>query len=77
MVSFFKRNKDKSQDVNFEIKTDDCDGEECKKCVIACQNNVLTIENDVANIFNPLSCKSCRICQSICPNNCILPKKSF
>ncbi len=42
--SFFKRNKDKEEEIvesHIDINTDDCNGADCEKCVIACPNNVL------------------------------------
>ncbi len=71
--SLFKRNKNKkveeTADCHIEINTQDCDG--CEKCVIACQNNVLMMADDVSSVWNAQACKSCKVCMAICPNDCI------
>ena len=36
--SFFKRNNDKQEEIiesHIDINTDDCNGADCKKCIIA------------------------------------------
>lgn len=73
--SFFKRNKDKSTEKvesHIDINTDDCKGSDCEKCVIACPNNVLTKDGEYTIVRNPLTCKHCRVCEAICPNDCIV-----
>ena len=71
--SLFKRNKDKKEDeasdCHIEINVQDCEG--CEKCVIACQNNVLMMADEVSSVWNPQACKSCKVCMAICPNDCI------
>ena len=57
---------------NIDINNDDCRGQDCQKCVIACPNNVLTKEGDDTMVRNPLTCKHCKVCEAICPNDCIL-----
>ena len=72
--SFFKRNKDKKEEIvesHIDINKDDCDGLDCDKCVIACPNNVLIKEGDDTVVRNPLTCKHCKVCETICPNDCI------
>ena len=73
--SFFKRNKDKKEESvesHIDINHDDCKGLNCEKCVIACPNNVLTKDGNVTVVRNPLTCKHCRVCEAICPNDCIV-----
>ena len=73
--SFFKRNKDKKEEIvesHIDINKDDCDGLDCDKCVIACPNNVLIKEGDDTVVRNPLTCKHCKVCEAICPNDCII-----
>jgi NAD-dependent dihydropyrimidine dehydrogenase PreA subunit len=74
--SFFKRNKDEKEEVteesHIDINTDDCRGLDCEKCVIACPNNVLTKDGDDTVVRNPLTCKRCKVCEAICPNDCIV-----
>lgn len=71
--SFFKRNKKDKQEVEEEshikINTDDCGG--CEKCVIACPNNVLIINDEKSFVNNSFGCKRCKVCVTICPNDCI------
>lgn len=73
--SFFKRNKDKKEEIvesHIDINNDDCRGADCEKCIIACPNNVLTKDGDDTIVRNPLTCKNCRVCEAICPNDCIV-----
>ena len=72
--SLFKRNKkEKTEEVieesHIDILMDGCDG--CEKCVIACPNNVLIMENDKSSVNNSFGCKRCKVCMAICPNDCI------
>lgn len=72
--SLFKRNKKKKtkeevEESHIDIFTDDCGG--CEKCVIACPNNVLIMENDKSSVNNSFGCKRCKVCMAICPNDCI------
>ena len=72
--SFFKRNNDKQGDImesHIDINTDDGNGADCKKCIIACPNNVLIKEGDDTIVRSPLTCKHCKVCEAICPNDCI------
>lgn len=72
--SFFKRNKDKEEEIvesHIDINTDDCNGADCEKCVIACPNNVLIKEGEDTIVRSPLTCKHCKVCEAICPNDCI------
>ena len=73
--SFFKRNKDKKEektaDSHIDINTGDCKGAGCEKCVFACPNNVLIKDGDDTVARNPIACKQCRVCEAICPNDCI------
>ena len=74
--SFFKRNKDKKEEADvashIDIDIDNCKGADCEKCVIACPNNVLVKEGDLTVARNPITCKHCRVCEAICPNDCIV-----
>lgn len=74
--SFFKRNKDnKKEEIiesHIDINNDDCKGADCGKCVIACPNNVLIKEGDDTVARSPMTCKHCRVCEAICPNDCIV-----
>ena len=71
--SFFKRKKKddspKDDDSHINIGIIDCDG--CEKCVIACPNNVLIINEGKSSVNNSFGCKRCRVCVAICPNDCI------
>ena len=71
--SFFKRNKKEKlsdeDDSHIDINVTECDG--CEKCVIACPNNVLIIDDDKSSVNNSFGCKRCRVCVAICPNDCI------
>ena len=73
--SFFKRNKNKKEEESVEsyidIDNDNCKGADCEKCVIACPNNVLIKDGDLTAVRNPITCKYCRVCEAICPNDCI------
>ncbi len=72
--SFFKRNKNKKEETvesHIEINTADCKGAECEKCVMACPNNVLIKQGDDTVVKNPRACKRCKVCEAICPNDCI------
>ena len=70
--SFFKRDKkeEKSEECHIDINTDNCDA--CEKCIIACPNNVLIMENDKSSVYHAQGCKRCRVCVAICPNDCIV-----
>lgn len=77
LKSFFKK-KNKSDSEGKEnkeshifIDTDNCIGDDCQKCVIACPNKVFDFEEDTIAPNNFWACKTCHICESICPNNCI------
>lgn len=70
--SFFKRNKKENKtevDSHIDIAVEDCDG--CEKCVIACPNNVLILNDDKSSVNNSFGCKRCKVCMAICPNECI------
>ncbi len=72
--SLFKRNKkektkEEVEESHIDILLDDCEG--CEKCVIACPNNVLIMENDKSSVNNSFGCKRCKVCMAICPNDCI------
>ena len=72
--SLFKRNKKKKtkeviEESHIDIFIDECEG--CEKCVIACPNNVLVMENDKPSVSNSFGCKRCKVCMAICPNDCI------
>ena len=72
--SLFKRNKKKKtkeevEESHIVIFTDGCGG--CEKCVIACPNNVLIMENEKSSVNNSFGCKRCKVCMAICPNDCI------
>ena len=73
--SFFKRNKDKKESTeiasHIDIDNDNCRGADCEKCVIGCANNVLSKDGDLTVARNPITCKYCRVCEAICPNDCI------
>ncbi len=72
--SFFKRNKDKQEKEiasHIDIDNDSCKGADCEKCVIACPNKVLVKDGDLTVVRNPITCKYCRVCEAICPNDCI------
>ena len=72
--SFFKRNKDNKEEiVESHINIDNvmCKGFDCQKCVIACPNNVLMMKNSEILVVNHLICKHCKVCEAICPNDCI------
>ena len=72
--SFFKRNNDKQEEIiesHIDINTDDCNGADCKKFIIACPNNVLIKEGDDTIVRSPLTCKHCKVCEAIFPNDCI------
>ena len=69
--SFFKRNNDKVEESHIEISNADCNGSSCEKCVIACPNNVLAKDGDDTVVGNAFACKHCRVCEAICPNDCI------
>lgn len=77
LKKFKGSSNNKNSNINFKIENDNCNGEECRKCVTACPNNVLIVENNQTSVGNPLGCKSCRVCASICPNDCIIFKDSF
>ncbi|SDA46608.1 4Fe-4S dicluster domain-containing protein [Methanobrevibacter millerae] len=73
--SLFKRKKDKKEEAvesHIDINTSDCEGSECEKCVMACPNNVLTKNGEDTVARNPFACKHCRVCEAICPNDCIV-----
>ena len=72
LLSFFKKNKNNEEeleDSHISINTEDCGG--CEKCVIACPNNVLTINDGTSSVNNSFGCKRCKVCVAICPNDCI------
>ncbi len=73
LLSFLKRDKKdngpEEEESHINISIDDCDG--CEKCVIACPNNVLVINDGVSSVNNSFGCKSCKVCVTICPNDCI------
>ena len=80
LTSFFKQ-KDMSHndskdtkanhDSHINIDNDNCIGEDCQKCVIACPNKVFDFQDDLICPNNFWACNTCHICESICPNNCI------
>lgn len=73
--SFFKRNKDKKEEIvdsHIEVDNDNCRGADCEKCIIACPNKVLIKEGDITVVRSPLTCKHCLVCEAICPNDCIV-----
>ena len=70
----FKRGKKKEteevvEDSHIDICLDECEG--CEKCVIACPNNVLVMDDDKSAVNNSFGCKRCKVCMAICPNDCI------
>ena len=72
--SLFRRKKKESkkeevEDCHIDINTDDCGG--CEKCIIACPNNVLMLNDNKSAVRDPQVCKSCKVCMAICPNDCI------
>ena len=70
--SFFKKSKkqeNKVDDSHIDINITNCDG--CEKCIVACPNHVLIIENNKSSVRDFQVCKNCKICMAICPNNCI------
>lgn len=70
--SFFKRSKKDKEEVgesHISINTEECGG--CEKCVIACPNNVLIINDEKSSVNNSFGCKRCKVCVAICPNDCI------
>jgi Na+-translocating ferredoxin:NAD+ oxidoreductase RNF subunit RnfB len=70
--SFFKRNKkdkEEAEESHISINTEECGG--CEKCVIACPNNVLIINDEKSFVNNSFGCKRCKVCVAICPNDCI------
>lgn len=71
--SLFKRKKkDKKQEAeecHIDIDADECDG--CEKCIVACPNNVLMLNDSKSTVRDPQVCKRCRVCVAICPNDCI------
>ena len=72
LLSFFKKNKNSEEeleDSHITINAEDCGG--CEKCVIACPNNVLTINDGISSVNNSFGCKRCKVCVAICPNDCI------
>lgn len=73
LLSFLKRDKKDKATEEVEshifINTDDCGG--CEKCVIACPNNVLIIDDGTSSVNNSFGCKRCKVCVAICPNDCI------
>lgn len=76
LMSFFKRDNNNDEDGDGEeshiiINDVDCDGSSCEKCVIACPNNVLIKDNGNTIVNNAFACKHCRVCEAVCPNDCI------
>ena len=71
LSSFFKRDKKEEEviDSHIDINPNECDG--CKKCIIACPNNVFELIDNKISVYNHQICKSCRVCMAICPNKCI------
>ena len=70
--SFFKRDKkEESIESHIDIENSLCRGSDCQKCVIACPNNVLTKNSEDTIVNNPRGCKRCKVCEAICPNDCI------
>lgn len=72
--SLFKRKKKEKteeavEESHIDILFDECEG--CEKCVIACPNNVLVMNDDKSSVNNSFGCKRCRVCVAICPNDCI------
>lgn len=72
--SLFKRGKkEKAKEVveesHIDIVLEECEG--CEKCVIACPNNVLVMDDDKSAVNNSFGCKRCKVCMAICPNDCI------
>ena len=71
--SFFKKDKKQEkttdEDSHIDINVEDCDG--CEKCVIACPNNVLILDDESSAVNNSFGCKRCKVCMAICPNDCI------
>ena len=68
--SFFKKNQ--SDDCHIEIDADNCEG--CGKCITACQNNDLILEDNISSVRDHQVCRSCKICVAICPNDYITVK---
>ena len=67
--SFFKRGKTDEEECHIDINTDECEG--CEKCITACPNNVLMLNDGLCAVRDSRVCKKCRVCVAICPNDCI------
>lgn len=67
--SFFKKNKKESSEESHIKIDDECDG--CEKCITACPNNVLVLEENKVSVQNDFACKHCRVCEAICPIDAI------
>ena len=53
----------------FTVVAEKCKG--CRKCVKACKQKAITVENHVATINQQL-CKGCGDCLSLCKHNAIV-----
>lgn len=70
LMSFFKRDKGDEKS-HILINDAGCEGSSCEKCVIACPNNVLIKNEGHTIVNNAFACKHCRVCEAVCPNDCI------
>ncbi|WP_295722058.1 ferredoxin family protein [uncultured Methanobrevibacter sp.] len=76
MKSFFKKEKKSNEskenkESDIFIDYENCIGEDCQKCVIACPNKVFDFQDNLISPNNFWACKTCHICESICPKDCI------
>ncbi len=76
LKSFFKKEKksnenNESKQTHIFVDNNNCIGEDCQKCVMACPNKVFDFQDGLICPNNAWACKTCHICESICPNDCI------